>query len=101
HVELQRHRVREEEHHNIRLLDLARRTRLPIVATNGVRYARDGDKELHDVLTCIREGKHVDDAGRLLGVNRERYVKSAAEMAEIFADLPEALDHAWELSQAL
>ena len=41
------------------------------------------------------------DAWRLLGVNRERYVKSAAEMAALFADLPAALDHAWELSQTL
>src|SRR6185369_5997957 len=63
HVELQRHHVREEEHHNIRLIDLARRMRLPLVATNGVCYARPGDKELHDVLTCIREGQHVDNAG--------------------------------------
>ena len=70
HVELQRHHVREEEHHNIRLIDHARRMRLPLVATNGVRYARAGDKELHDVLTCIREGQHVDNAGRLLGVMR-------------------------------
>jgi error-prone DNA polymerase len=101
HVELQRHHVRAEEHHNIRLIDLARRMRLPLVATNGVRYARPGDKELHDVLTCIREGQHVDNAGRLLGINRERYVKSAAEMAQLFADLPQALDNAWELSQTL
>jgi error-prone DNA polymerase len=101
HVELQRHHVREEEHHNIRLVGLARRMRLPLVATNGVRYARPSDKDLHDVLTCIREGQHVDNAGRLLGVNRERYVKSGAEMAALFPDLPEALDNAWELSQAL
>ncbi|HEX2123693.1 MAG TPA: DNA polymerase III subunit alpha, partial [Thermoanaerobaculia bacterium] len=101
HVELQRHFVREEEHHNIRLVDLARRLRLPLVATNGVRYARPEDKELHDILTCIREGKNVDTAGRLLGVNRERYVKSAAEMTRLFADLPEAIDGAWELANTL
>jgi error-prone DNA polymerase len=101
HIELQRHHVREEEHRNQALLTLARRLRLPIVATNGVRYARPGDKELHDVLTCIREGKHVDNAGRLLGINRERHVKDAAEMHALFSDLPQALDNAWELSQRL
>jgi len=101
HVELQRHHIRAEEHQNIRLVGLARRMRLPLIATNGVRYARPADKELHDVLTCIREGQHVDNAGALLGINRERHVKSAAEMGELFADLPEALDHAWELSQSL
>jgi error-prone DNA polymerase len=54
HVELQRHRLRDEEHANRALVDLARRLRLPLVATNGVRYARPSDKPLHDVLTCIR-----------------------------------------------
>ncbi|HKB78867.1 MAG TPA: DNA polymerase III subunit alpha, partial [Thermoanaerobaculia bacterium] len=101
HIELQRHAVREEEHQNQRLIALARRLRLPLAATNGVRYAHPEDKPLHDVLTCIREGRNVDDAGRLLGVNRERHVKSAEEMSRLFCDVPEALDHAWELSQRL
>ncbi|HYM61891.1 MAG TPA: error-prone DNA polymerase [Thermoanaerobaculia bacterium] len=101
HVELQRHRRRDEEHRNQALVAMARRMRLPLLATNGVRYARPSDKELHDVLTCIREGQHVDNAGRLLGVNRERHVRSAAEMAALFADLPEALDHSWNLAGAL
>src|SRR5439155_20758072 len=63
--------------------------------------ARAEEKDLHDVLTCIREGQHVDNAGRLLGLNRERHIKSAEEMARLFRDLPQALDHAWELSHAL
>jgi error-prone DNA polymerase len=101
HVELQRHSRRDEEHQNVRLVDLARRLRLPLVATNGVRYARAEDKELHDILTCIREGRNVDTAGTLLGVNRERHVKSAAEMTRLFADLPEAVDNAWRLANTL
>jgi len=101
HVELQRHFVREEEHHNYRLIALARRKQLPLVATNGVRYATPEDKDLHDVLTCIREGRNIDNAGRLLGINRDRYIKSAAEMSALFADLPEAVSNAWELSQTL
>jgi error-prone DNA polymerase len=101
HVELQRHHRRDEEHRNIALVDLARRFRLPLIATNGVRYARAEDKEMHDILTCVREGRNVDNAGRLLGVNRERYVKSADEMATLFADLPEAIDGAWTLANTL
>jgi error-prone DNA polymerase len=101
HVELQRHRIREEEHRNQMLIAYARRKRLPLIATNGVRYARPENKELHDVLTCIREGRHVDNAGRLLGINRERHIKTADEMSALFADLPEAIDHAWELANAL
>jgi error-prone DNA polymerase len=101
HIELQRHHRRDEEHRNIALVDLARRFRLPLIATNGVRYARAEEKEMHDILTCVREGRNVDNAGRLLGVNRERYVKSADEMAALFADLPEALDGAWNLANTL
>jgi len=101
HVELQRHHLREEEHLNHALVSLARRKRLPLVATNGVQYARPYEKELHDVLTCIREGRNVENAGRLLGANRERFVKSPDEMAALFADLPEAIDGAWSLANAL
>ena len=101
HVELQRHHRRDEEHRNIAFVDFARRFRLPLIATNGVRYARAEDKELHDILTCVREGRNVDNAGRLLGVNRERHIKSADEMTALFADLPEAIEGAWTLANTL
>ncbi|HEX8251777.1 MAG TPA: error-prone DNA polymerase, partial [Thermoanaerobaculia bacterium] len=101
HVELQRHHHRDEEHRNYALIDLARRMRLPLVATNGVRYARPEDKQLQDILTCIREGRNVDNAGRLLGINAERHIKSAEEMSALFADLPIAIDGAWELANTL
>jgi error-prone DNA polymerase len=101
HVELQRHHRRDEEHRNFALIDLARRLRLPLVATNGVRYARARHKQLHDILTCVREGRNVDTAGRLLGINRERHIKSGEEMSALFADLPEAIDGAWELANTL
>jgi len=101
HVELQRHRLASEEHRNRALLELARELRLPVVATNGVRYARAGDKPLHDVLSCIRAGTHLDAAGRLLASHRERHLKGAAEMAELFADLPAAVAASGELAQEL
>ncbi|HEV8118272.1 MAG TPA: DNA polymerase III subunit alpha, partial [Thermoanaerobaculia bacterium] len=101
HVELGRHRLREEEHRNQALVDLSRRMRLPLVATNGVRYARPRDKELHDVLTSIRNHTTLDKAGRLLAAGRERHFQDASRMSRLFADLPEALDHSWELSQRL
>jgi error-prone DNA polymerase len=101
HIELQRHFRRDEAHRNHALAGLARRLRLPLVATNGVRYAQPAGKELHDILTCIREGRNVDTAGQLLGINRERHVKGAAEMCALFADLPQAIDGAWMLSNTL
>jgi error-prone DNA polymerase len=101
HVELQRHLLREEEHRNAALLELARGLRLPVVATNGVRYAHRGGKPLQDVLTCIRHHTTLDAAGTLLARERERHLKSPAEMAALFADLPEALAAAAELAERL
>ncbi|MFN2634605.1 MAG: DNA polymerase III subunit alpha [Thermoanaerobaculia bacterium] len=101
HVELQRHGLREEEHRNHALASLAGTLGLPLVATNGVRYARRSDKDLHDVFTCIRNHTHLDRAGRLLAAQRGRYLKDARDMAALFADVPEALDHAWELAGSL
>jgi error-prone DNA polymerase len=101
HVELQRHRIREEEHRNRALVDLARGMRLPLVASNGVRYARAEDKALQDVLTAIRCHTTLDAAGRLLECHRERHLKGAAEMRLLFADLPEAVAATGELAQRL
>ncbi|HLN58832.1 MAG TPA: PHP domain-containing protein, partial [Thermoanaerobaculia bacterium] len=101
HVELQRHRRRSEEHRNRAAVALAESLGLPLVATNGVRYARPKDKELQDVLTAIREHTTLDRAGRLLAAHRERHLKDARTMSELFADFPEALEHSGQLSQRL
>jgi error-prone DNA polymerase len=100
-VELQRHRRRDEEHRNAALVELARRLRLPLLATGGVRYARRADKPLHDVLSCIREHTTLDRAGTLLASQRERHLKGGEEMARLFADLPAALAGARELAARL
>ncbi|MBI4348697.1 MAG: PHP domain-containing protein, partial [Elusimicrobia bacterium] len=100
-VELQRHCRRDEERRNRALLALAREAGLPLLATNGVRYARSSDKELLDVLTCVRLGCALDTAGRRLEPQRERHLKSAAAMAALFHDLPEAVAAAAELAGRL
>ncbi len=101
HVELQRHHVRDEEARNAVLLELARAQKLPLVATNGVRYARRRDKDLFDVLTCIRNHTTVDAAGRLLEAGSERHLKGPEEMAALFADLPGAVGGAADLADRL
>lgn len=90
-VELQRHQLRSEEARNQALLCVASSLRLPVVATNGVRYATQRDRELLDVLTTIRHGTSVDKAGRLLTPNAARNLRSSVEMAQLFRDLPEAI----------
>jgi error-prone DNA polymerase len=100
-VELQRHYHRAEEARNQALLDFARRHGLPLVATNGVSHATPESREALDVLTCVRHKTTIHQAGRLLSINSERYLKSAQEMTRLFADLPEAIAATKELSDRL
>jgi error-prone DNA polymerase len=90
-VALARHRLREEERDNRALIELARRRRLPPVATNQVRYATPDRAPLHDVLTCLRLGTTLSAAGRRLRPDAERYLRPPEELASLFADLPDAL----------
>jgi error-prone DNA polymerase len=99
--EIQRHQVREEEAANQEIVERARRLRIPLVATNGAAYATPAQRELLDVFTCIRNHVTLAEAGRLLERNSERHVKTPAEMARLFADLPEALAHTLEISSRL
>ena len=87
-VEVQRHLQRDETWDNEMLVSLAEAFRVPIVATNGVRFASQAERPLHDVLTCIREHTTLSQAGRRLVANAERYLKSPAQMARLFDDLP-------------
>jgi len=100
-AELQRHYSREEEARNQATVECARRLGIPLVATNGVAYATPARRELLDVLTCVRHKVTLAAAGRLLERNSERHVKTPAEMGRLFADLPEAIGGALEISSRL
>ena len=100
-AELQRHHNREEEAHNQAIIERARRLGIPLVATNNPAYAVPAQRELLDVFTCIRNKVTLATAGRLLERNSERHVKAHAEMARLFADLPEAIANTHEISQRL
>jgi error-prone DNA polymerase len=100
-VELQRHYNRTEEALNQALIDFARRHRLPLVASNGVSHATPESREALDVLTCVRHKTTIQEAGRLLSINSDRYLKSAREMSRLFSDLPEAIANTRELSDRL
>ena len=100
-VELQRHFIRGEERINRELVDLAAHYRLPILATNGVQYAKPYGREVLDVFTCIREHTDLDAAGKLLTQNAERHLKSDRQMRELFRDLPEAVENTSRLAERL
>jgi error-prone DNA polymerase len=100
-AELQRHFNRDEEARNHLVIELARRLKLPLLATNGVNYAMRQQRQVADVFTCIRNHVRLETAGRLLSLNSERFVKSPKEMTALFADLPEAIANTAELSSRL
>ncbi|HYK36110.1 error-prone DNA polymerase, partial [Alloacidobacterium sp.] len=100
-VELQRHFSREEEYRNRAAVDIARSLNLPLLATGGVSHATAYEREVMDVFTCIRHKKTLDTAGRMLAINAERHLRSAAEMKQLFYDYPEAIANTKELSSRL
>ena len=71
--------------------------RLPLVATNEVLFRQRADYEAHDALLCIAEGA-TSSRTTAAALTPEHYFKSAAEMAALFADLPEALDNTVEIA---
>ncbi|KAB2941099.1 MAG: DNA polymerase III subunit alpha [Hyphomicrobium sp.] len=97
-VEMQRHGLKSEHDVEPQLLALAYAKHIPIVATNEAYFASPDDYEAHDALLCIAAGRYVveDDRRR---VTREHDFKSAEAMAEVFADLPEALDNTIEIAK--
>jgi error-prone DNA polymerase len=100
-VELQRHLLREQEWDNQILQELAGAFHVPVIATNGVRFAEPADRSLYDVLTCIRHKTTLANAGRRLTCNAERYLKSPEAMARLFADVPQAIATTRELADRL
>jgi error-prone DNA polymerase len=100
-VDLQRHYRRDEEADVQALVQMAAAYRVPTLATNGVRFAQPSERPLFDVLSCIHFHTDLAHAGRLLAPNAERYLKPRAEMAALFADLPEAVARTGELADRL
>jgi len=87
----------DDERRIARLAALADRLGVPVVATNDVRYHAPERRTLHDVMTCVREGCTIDEAGRRLLANAERHLKPAAEMAALFRRRPDAVTRTREI----
>jgi error-prone DNA polymerase len=100
-VELQRHQEREEEWRNQAAIRIANSLKLPVLATNGVRYATAYDREILDLFTAVRHHTELDRAGRLLAVNNQRHLRSVSEMVTLFRNVPGATDNTVELSARL
>ncbi len=90
-LELQNHRLPQDEQLCEKLAALGKKQGIPIVATNNVHYTVPELRKLQDVLTCIKNHTPVDSANGFLYPNAERYLKSAEQMRALFSACPEAV----------
>jgi DNA polymerase-3 subunit alpha len=97
-IELQRHETAEENEIEPGLLELAYKHDIPLVATNDCYFPAEEFYDAHDALLCIAEGRYVTEDDRRK-VTRQHYFKSAEEMVELFADIPEAIQNTLVIAQ--
>jgi len=98
-IELQRLGKPGEQDYIARAIEAAAAHAVPVVATNDVCFLERGDFEAHETRVCIAQGVTLDDPARPRTYSEEQYLKSAAEMTALFADLPEAVANAVEIAK--
>ncbi|MCQ8130306.1 DNA polymerase III subunit alpha [Methylomonas rivi] len=98
-LELQRVGKQDEERYIKLAVDLATALELPVVATNDVRFIGKTDFDAHEVRVCIHQGRVLDDSRRPKNYTNQQYLRTAEEMAELFADIPEALENTVAIAQ--
>lgn len=97
-LELQSNGLKEQDVVNDRLMELARETGLPLVATNDCHYLGQDDYEAHDILLCVGTGKIASEKQRLKFETNEFYYKAPEEMEAAFAHCPEAIENAGRIA---
>ncbi|MGD2177125.1 MAG: DNA polymerase III subunit alpha [Anaerolineae bacterium] len=98
-IELQRHYLKGDNRLLARLAALADRVDLDVVATGDVHYLHPRQREVHDVLSCIGHHTTLEDADDLLGLNDEYVLRPPGEMAELFGDIPIAVENALRIAE--
>jgi error-prone DNA polymerase len=100
-IEVQRHCLREDRRRVAALAELAERFSLPLLASNGPCHARREGRLLLDAFTALRHHTTLDEGGLFLAANSQRHLKSAAQMRELFTDLPEALENTGRMAERI
>jgi DNA polymerase III alpha subunit len=98
-LEIQDHQLEDQIKINKDLVELSKRTGIPLVATNDAHYLFREDYEAHDVMLCIGTGKTVNEANRMRFGGPQWYVRSPEEMAQIFAHIPDAVTRTVEIAE--
>ena len=98
-LEIQDHQLEDQRKINKDLIELSRKSGIPLVATNDAHYLYREDYEAHDVMLCIGTGRTVNDTDRMRFGGPQWYVRSPEEMAEIFQHLPDAVSRTMEVAE--
>ena len=98
-LELQDHGIEEQRYVNQGIMRISRETGLPLVVTNDAHYLRKEDAKMQDVLLCIQTGKTVDDTKRMKFQTEEFYLKSEAEMRQLFPNCDEAFENTVKIAE--
>jgi len=96
-LELMRHGIGDQLYIDEQVLKLSKECDIKIVATNDTHYTYAGDAQYHEAFMCIGMNKLYDDPNRMRHSVHEFYLKSPEQMARLFADIPEALEHTQEI----
>ena len=97
-LEIMRHGIGDQHRIDKQIIQLSQETGIKIVATNDTHYTNPEDADAHEAFMCIAMNKLYDDPNRLRHSVHEFYVKSPEEMAELFADIPEAIEATQEIA---
>ena len=98
-IEIQNNGIPEQVLANQKLVKLARKLNLPLVATNDAHYLKKEDAYNHEILLCIQTGKRMSDEDRMKFETEELYVKSPEEMIEYFKAFPDAIENTVKIAE--
>jgi DNA polymerase-3 subunit alpha len=98
-LEIQDHELEDQRKINKNLIELSKKTGIPLVATNDAHYLYREDYEAHDVMLCIGTGKTVNDTNRMRFGGPQWYVRTPEEMGQIFTHIPDALTRTLEIAE--
>ena len=98
-IEIQNNGIKEQVLANQKLIALARKLEIPLVATNDAHYLKREDAYNHEVLLCIQTGKRMSDMDRMRFETDELYVKSPEEMIEYFKSFPDAIENTVKIAE--
>ena len=98
-IEIQHNGLRQQIMVNQKLIELARKLDIPLVATNDAHYLKKEDSYYHEVLLCIQTGKRMSDEDRMRFETQEFYIKSPEEMADYFSNFPDAIENTVKIAE--